>query len=107
MRIVLNGDPADVPEPLSIQGLLDHLGIDGRLVAVEYDRVVIRRARYAETMVAENAEVEIVAFVGGGAPSREVVCPRVWCLALSSVHRIAFTRWSPSVLHPSTFPCSC
>jgi len=52
---------------MSVQALLDRLGIDGRTVAVECDRVVIKRARYAETLVTEGAEVEIVAFVGGGA----------------------------------------
>jgi thiamine biosynthesis protein ThiS len=67
MRIVLNGDPAELPGPMSVQALLDHLAIDPRVVAVECDRVVIKRARYPETMVTEGAEVEIVAFVGGGA----------------------------------------
>ncbi|MEO7191126.1 MAG: sulfur carrier protein ThiS [Vicinamibacterales bacterium] len=66
MHITLNGDPTDLPDPLSIQALLDRLGIDGRMVAVEYDRVVIRRARYGDTMINEGGEVEIVAFVGGG-----------------------------------------
>jgi sulfur carrier protein len=66
MRIVLNGDAADVPGPLTVQGLLDHLGVDGRLVAVECNRIVIKRARYAETFIPEGAEIEIVAFVGGG-----------------------------------------
>ena len=69
MRIVLNGDPTDVPGPMSIADLLARLGIDPRLVAVEYDRVVIKRARYADTMVHEGGEVEIVNFVGGGASS--------------------------------------
>jgi sulfur carrier protein len=66
MRILLNGDPAEVPDALSIQGLLDRLGLDGRLVAVELNRVVVRRASYATTTIADGAEVEIVKFVGGG-----------------------------------------
>lgn len=66
MRIVLNGDDTDVPAPLTVQGLLDHLGVDGRLVAVECNRVVVKRARYADSLIPENAEIEIVAFVGGG-----------------------------------------
>lgn len=66
MRIILNGDPATVPGPMTVQQLLDHLGVDGRLVAVECNQVVVRRARYADTMVPEDAEIEIVAFVGGG-----------------------------------------
>jgi thiamine biosynthesis protein ThiS len=66
MRITLNGDPFDLPGPLSVQALLDRLKIDGRMVAVEYNLVVIKRARYADKMVTEGSEVEIVAFVGGG-----------------------------------------
>ena len=66
MRIVLNGDPAELPGPMSVQALLERLQIDPRVVAVECDRVVIKRARYADTMVTEGVEVEIVAFVGGG-----------------------------------------
>ncbi|MCC7008785.1 MAG: sulfur carrier protein ThiS [Acidobacteria bacterium] len=70
MRIVLNGEPKDLPGPMSIAALLAMLEIDPRIVAVEYDRVVIKRARYAETMIQEGGEVEIVAFVGGGAACR-------------------------------------
>ena len=66
MRIVLNGDPAEVPGPLTVLALLGHLNIDPRLVAVEHNRVVVKRARYGETMVTEDSEIEIVAFVGGG-----------------------------------------
>lgn len=66
MRIVLNGDPADVPGPLTVLALLEHLKIDPRLVAVEHDRVIVKRARYGETLVTADSEIEIVGFVGGG-----------------------------------------
>ena len=66
MRIVLNGDPTELPGPMSVQALLERLQIDPRVVAVECNLVIIKRARYAETMITEGAEVEIVAFVGGG-----------------------------------------
>jgi len=51
---------------MTILALLEQLKIDPRTVAVEHNLVVIKRARYAETMIEEGAEVEIVAFVGGG-----------------------------------------
>jgi sulfur carrier protein len=66
MHIVLNGDDTALPGPMTVQQLLDHLGVDGRLVAVECNRVVVRRARYADTQIPPDAEIEIVAFVGGG-----------------------------------------
>jgi len=66
MRILLNGDLQDLPSPESVSALLERLGIDARTVAVELDRVVIKRASYDSTEVRDGAAVEIVAFVGGG-----------------------------------------
>ena len=66
MRIVLNGEPRNLQGPLSVAALLDHLGLDGRTVAVELNRKVVKRAEYAATEVGGGSEVEIVAFVGGG-----------------------------------------
>jgi len=51
---------------MTVQALLDWLKVDGRTVAVELDMEVVRRARYADTQIREDAEVEIVAFIGGG-----------------------------------------
>ena len=67
MRIVLNGDPKELPGPLTVAALLESLAIDGRTVAVERNGLVIKRARYAKTVVGDGDEIEIVAFVGGGA----------------------------------------
>jgi thiamine biosynthesis protein ThiS len=66
MRILLNGDSRDLPGPMNVRDLLAELGIDARVVAVELNRTVVKRDRHAETMVTDGAEVEIVAFVGGG-----------------------------------------
>jgi sulfur carrier protein len=66
MRITLNGDPHDLPAPMTIQHLLERLNIDPRIVAVELNRVVVKRDRYSGTVIADGAEVEIVTFVGGG-----------------------------------------
>jgi thiamine biosynthesis protein ThiS len=66
MRIKLNGDPHDVPGPLTVGELLARLGIDGRRVAVEHNLVVLKRAAFEQTTIEEDDEVEIVNFVGGG-----------------------------------------
>jgi thiamine biosynthesis protein ThiS len=68
MHILLNGERRDLAGPRTVRQLLDDLGIDARMVAVEVNRTVIRRARHADTVVPDGAEVEIVSFVGGGAP---------------------------------------
>jgi sulfur carrier protein len=66
MRIILNGDPREFPAALTVTQLLEHLQIDPRIVAVEVDRVVVKRDRYSGTVIPDGAEVEIVTFVGGG-----------------------------------------
>jgi thiamine biosynthesis protein ThiS len=66
MLIRLNGDPHDVPGPLTVSDLLARLGIDARRVAVELNQVVLKRATFDRTMIQHGDEVEIVNFVGGG-----------------------------------------
>ena len=69
MTIRLNGEPHELPGPLTIAELLDRLDIDPRRVAVEHNLTIVRRERYASTTIGEGDEVEIVNFVGGGAPA--------------------------------------
>jgi len=66
MKIVLNGEAREVPGSPTVADLLESLAIDARLVAVEVDRRVVKRDRYVETRHSDGAEVESVAFVGGG-----------------------------------------
>jgi thiamine biosynthesis protein ThiS len=66
VKITLNGDPHELPGPLSVSDLLTRLEIDSRRVAVEHNLVVLRRALFASTQVREGDQVEIVNFVGGG-----------------------------------------
>jgi thiamine biosynthesis protein ThiS len=66
MEIVVNGEAKSVPEQLSVQQLLAHLGVDPERVAVELDRRILKRERWAGTAVAAGSEFEIVQFVGGG-----------------------------------------
>lgn len=66
MTIRLNGESHDIPGPMTITALLTGLGIDPRLVAVEHNLTIVKRAKYEETMVSAGDEVEVVNIVGGG-----------------------------------------
>ena len=66
MTIKLNGDPHNIPGPLSISALLEQLEIDSRRVAVELNLDVVKKSAYASSVIKEGDEVEIVNFVGGG-----------------------------------------
>lgn len=66
MTIRLNGDPHEIPEPMSVAALLQRLDIDSRRVAVELNLTVVKRALYDTSIVKDGDEVEVVNFVGGG-----------------------------------------
>ena len=66
MTIKLNGDPHEIPQPLSVSALLETLAIDARRVAVEHNLAVVKKAAYDTSIVNDGDEVEIVNFVGGG-----------------------------------------
>ena len=66
LSVVVNGEPRRVPGPMTLAGLLEHLGLDPRAVVVERNRAIVRRPQLAETPVAEGDVIELVHFVGGG-----------------------------------------
>ena len=66
IQIQLNGEPVPLPMPLTVHDLLGVLSLDPRAVAVELNKLVVRRSAYETTVVQADDEVEIVAFVGGG-----------------------------------------
>ncbi|MFA5908631.1 MAG: sulfur carrier protein ThiS [Vicinamibacterales bacterium] len=66
MTIKLNGDPHEIPQPLSVSALLTQLDIDARRVAVELNLAVVKKAAYDSSVIKDGDEVEIVNFVGGG-----------------------------------------
>lgn len=66
LAITLNGEPREVPGPVTLDGLLRHLDLDPRMVVVELNREIVRRPKLAETPLADGDAVELVHFVGGG-----------------------------------------
>ena len=66
MTIQLNGEPYELPGPLTISELLTRLDVDARRVAVELNLQVLKRGTFDSSMVNEGDEVEVVNFVGGG-----------------------------------------
>ena len=66
VQIMLNGDPYELAEPLTVTALLARLDIDARRVAVEHNLIVLKRTAFDATVVRDGDQVEIVNFVGGG-----------------------------------------
>lgn len=66
MFLCVNGEQKDVTEPITILGLLQHLGLAETRVAVEVNQEVVPRAVHGAHALRSGDVVEIVHFVGGG-----------------------------------------
>jgi thiamine biosynthesis protein ThiS len=66
MNITLNGRSKELDAPTSIEQLLATLGLDPAQVAIEHNRHILPRARFAETTLTDGDQLEIIHFVGGG-----------------------------------------
>ena len=66
MNIAINGEPQDLPAPLTVAALLEARGLAGKRVAVERNGEIVARSRHAETLLAAGDRIEIVVAVGGG-----------------------------------------
>ncbi len=66
MKLTINGAEKDVPDDLTVRGLVEHLGLGGGPVAVEQNREIVPRAEHATRRVNDGDAIEIVHFVGGG-----------------------------------------
>lgn len=66
MHIQLNGETYTLSEALSVAGLIEHLQLAGRRVAVELNFEIVPRSLYAATFLKEGDAVEVVHAIGGG-----------------------------------------
>ena len=66
MKLTINGELVEVPDSLTIRGLLEHLGLTSGPVAVEQNLEVVPRASHEVTAVNDGDRTEVVHFVGGG-----------------------------------------
>ena len=66
LRVFVNDEKRVVPAGLTVGDLVSRLGLQPAQVAVERNKVIVRRADYATTSLGEGDRLEIVTFFGGG-----------------------------------------
>lgn len=66
IAVTVNGEQRDMPAGLTLTGLLTHLELDPRKVAVERNLEIAPRSAYGDIAIADGDRLEIVQFVGGG-----------------------------------------
>ena len=66
LEITVNGSPMRVATGESVADLLERLKVATPRVAVERNREIVPKARYAQTRLAAGDALEVVELVGGG-----------------------------------------
>ena len=71
MHIHVNGETREIAEGSSVRDLLRNLELQADRVAVEINLKIIDRAEFAQYVLHENDEIEILSFIGGGSLSND------------------------------------
>ncbi len=66
MLVYVNGQTKEVTDDLSLAELIALLEMPATRIAVEVNRVVVRRVDWNTTILREGDRLEVVHFVGGG-----------------------------------------
>jgi thiazole synthase len=66
LSITVNGEPRRIAAGVTVNDLLESLGLHPRLIVVEYNRDILPREQYGQTEVRAGDNFELVHFVGGG-----------------------------------------
>lgn len=66
MKLIINGEEREFHGVSTLSELLTHLGIKPDRVAVELNRELVARDRWAASRLTAGDRLEIVHFVGGG-----------------------------------------
>ena len=66
IQITVNGEPRRVAPDLTAAQLIEQLELGGRRLAMEINREILPRSRYAEHRLNDGDRIEIVQAIGGG-----------------------------------------
>ena len=64
--INLNGEQREVESEMSLEELLERIGLPEKRIAIELNGRVISRAAWPGVSITEGDRIEVVHFVGGG-----------------------------------------
>lgn len=66
ITLQVNGEPRTCSSQTQLPQLLEQLGLNPRLIAVEYNGEILHRQFWSQTLMQEGDKIEIVTIVGGG-----------------------------------------
>ncbi|MCX5691360.1 MAG: sulfur carrier protein ThiS [Planctomycetota bacterium] len=66
MTIILNGQPREVPDGISVRALIEEIGLGKSACAAEVNQQLVPRREHESRILLHDDRVELVSLVGGG-----------------------------------------
>lgn len=66
MKVTINGEPKDLPQGITVRGVIQHLGLDKGACAAEVNKRLVPKREHEGRVLTEGDVVEVVSLVGGG-----------------------------------------
>lgn len=66
MNCIVNGESKELPDDLSVEGLIELLGMSDAICAAEVDKKLVPKRERALCILQDGQQIEIVTLIGGG-----------------------------------------
>lgn len=66
MSLKVNGSVEPLPQPATLEALVDALNLSGQRLAIEHNGEIVPRSLWTATALAAGDSIEIVKAIGGG-----------------------------------------
>lgn len=66
MNCIVNGEPRELREGITVDELIEQLGMSDAICAVEVNKALVPKRERATTVLADGQRVEVVTLIGGG-----------------------------------------
>jgi thiamine biosynthesis protein ThiS len=66
LKLIVNGEDKQFDAPLTLEGLIQNLGVRKETVVAEVNRKIVQMDRRSSLSLADGDQIELIQFVGGG-----------------------------------------
>jgi len=66
MICTVNAQPKELPDGITVEGLIELLGLASSICAAEVAKKIVPKRERSETVLQDGQSIEIVTLVGGG-----------------------------------------
>lgn len=66
IKIVVNGEEKEFREGISLQEVINQLGLEGKVMAAAKNMQIVKQDKWNEAVLQNGDKLELLDFVGGG-----------------------------------------